>query len=211
MHIKEAIQINKLRKVKYSALSNGKTKSLSSVLITSEKLTLPIAKYYDRKGEMYNDNGIMVVKEDFVDMNLPDFDRPVNKRATWTSKINDNLNVLIRDFMSKTKIDLKSDKDLSIIYDEGLKYYKSVKEIEENNQVNCIMTKHVLESICLISKNGISYALQSNNNTVGISKGLIFWHKIALKNSVWLDRWGNKFHQKNIGILVNDMPEIIIE
>ncbi len=207
-HIQEAITINRIRKVAYARLSGGKTKSLSNALIISERLTLPIAKYYDRKGKIFNDQGIMVVQDDFVDMNIPSFDRKVIHQSAWTEKVSNRMKFLLQEFLSTIPKKYESNEALKTVLDNGRDLHQSIEALEKEQEVHLAMTKHLVESICFISNNGLKFSEQSQGSTRTLTGSLIKLHQLALKNSLWMDKWGNKFHQQNIGILVNDMPEI---
>lgn len=209
-HIQEAIKINKGRKIQYAGLSRGRTKSLSNVLITSEILTRPIARYYDNKAKPFNSQGIMVVKEDFVDMDIPPYNTKVKYQSAWSKAFSNNLKALIVDFLKTIPKNYRSDQDIESVLSKGRKCYGLIEAMEKKYDIHCAMTKHMLESICFIGMNGIQYSKQSDGATLSLSGSIINWHKVALKNSLWMDKWANKFHQKNIGILVNDMPHIPI-
>jgi len=207
-HIQEAIVINKIRKIKYAKLSGGKTKGLSNALIFSEQLTLPIAKYYDKKGKIFNDKGVMVVKNDFVDMNISPLDREVKHRSAWTNKASISMKSFIQKFISTIPKKFESDESLKTVLDNGRNLYLSIEAFEKEEDIHTAMTKHLFESICFIIKNGLKFSEQSQGSTRPLTGALIKLHQLALKNCLWMDRWGNRFHQQNIGILVNDMPVI---
>lgn len=207
-HIQDAIIINTIRKVAYAKLSGGKTKGLSNALIISERLTLPIAKYYDRKGKIFNDQGIMIVQDDFVDMNISPFDRKVMHQSPWTDKVGKQIKSLLQEFLSTIPKKYESNEALKTVLDNGRYLHQSIEALEKEQDVHIAMTKHILESICFISKNGLKFSEQSQGSTRTLTRALIKLHQLALKNSLWMDKWGNKFHQQNIGILVNDMPTI---
>lgn len=209
-HIQEAISINRKRKKQYAKASNGQTRLLSSLLINSERLTIPVAKYYDKKGAPFNDKGIMIVKHDFVDMDIPAFDQHVVHQSVWNSRIQREINGLSKDFISLIPKRIIYHKELEFLLTEGRRFYEQIKLMEDGYDVHLAMTKHMVESITYMAKNGIRYSEESNGATISLSASLIWWHKVAVKNSIWMDRMGNRFHQQNIGILVNDMPVIPI-
>lgn len=73
-HIKSAIKVNKVRKKKYAALTNGKTRKLSNQLITGEKLSLISAKFFDKWALKYQRNEIPIMCKDLIKMDsIPEF------------------------------------------------------------------------------------------------------------------------------------------
>ena len=68
LHLKEAIALNTKRKRTYALLTNNQSIPVSRKLIYSEKMLLPVARYFDWQGKQYNEKGIPIISHDFVSM-----------------------------------------------------------------------------------------------------------------------------------------------
>ncbi len=208
-HIKEAITCNKARRKLYATKSNNRTRTLSNSLIWTEQLTLPIAKYYDWKGKKFNENGIMIVCDDFVPMDIAPYDQEVPFRMSFTKKIVDEIKSENKKYLKETKGKIKTVSDLENRLSLTIHFYGFIEALEKNESVNFAMLKHVVESIAFICKNGMTYAHQSNSETIPLSSSLLKLHHLGLKNALFFDKKANPFHVENIGIILNDMPKII--
>lgn len=207
-HIREAIACNKQRRKLYASISNNRTRPLSNFLIWTEYLTLPIAKYYDRRGKKFNENGIMIVQEDFVPMDIAPYDQDVQFRNSFSKMIVDEIKSDTKKYLKETKGKIITVSDLKNRYTLTSNFYDDIEALEKNESVNFAMLKHVVESVAFICKNGIAYANQSNGKTIPLSASLFKLHHLGLKNALYFDKKANPFHVENIGILLNDMPKI---
>jgi hypothetical protein len=67
-HLREAIALNRVRAGPYAALSGGRSRLVSESLIASERLLLPLARWFDGRAEPYHRAGIPVLEAVFVPM-----------------------------------------------------------------------------------------------------------------------------------------------
>ena len=141
-------------------------------------------RYYDRKGKIFNDQGIMVVKNDFVDMDISHFDMEVIHRSAWTDKVGDSMKSLLKKFIQRIPNKYETNESLKTVLCNGRDLYHSIEEIENEENIHFAMTKHLLESICFISKNGLKFSEQSQGSTLSLSGALIKLHRLALNLSL---------------------------
>ena len=204
-HIKEAIAINRKRKPLYASITCGKSKKLSNLIIFLQYCLLPVAKIFDRIGSKHNRKEIPIIANDFVSLeNLPSHTQPVKRKniadTDTFETIQGRLTLFAKNIHKKTpfeEIFTKTHNELVFI-----------KQVEDALSSNFSLLKHLLESICFISRNSISYERKSNGATSSLSYRLILLHILFLRKILFIDRWAQKFHQEDVGILVNDMPSI---
>lgn len=204
-HIKEAIEINRKRKHYYSKVSNGRTRSLSNILIGLERLSLPLAKYYDLKGKKFNRKGIGIVREDFAEMDL----RPVESKPRHEGHINSEIHRAIKQKVSTFLSSTSRSKDLQLISKSSSEFLEMVREEEKQENVHFAMLVHMIESVISIADNGIEYNKISEGKTKSLTLDLVRLHFFSLRFAPLIDRMANPFHQEGIGIIVNDMPDIL--
>jgi len=204
-HIKEAILINRERKQYYAQVSDGKSRGLSNFLITMEYLILPIAKYYDLRARKFNEQDIAIVKADFVEMDLKPKETHVHFRKILSQVNCDFLRTKIQDYIKTVRLESDPDTILKL----SLDFLQFIKNKEQKLEIHLAMLCHLLESVIVISKNGKKYSQQSNCKTDKLTKGLLKLHFFAIRHCLVIDRRANEFHQMGIGIIVNDLPEIL--
>lgn len=210
-HVSEALKINKLRRSLYAGITNGKSYWLSTLLILAEVFTLPIAKRMDRKAEPLNKSGCNVVKNDFVPMDILEWDASLEHQNAITKEIKRDVKKRLRSFVKTWRKDFSKADHLKEFVSLGMKEYRYIEQLEEEQSINFIMSKHMLESVIFIAHNGVLYAEQSDGESLEITSKLIQLHRFAVKNAWYFDIKANKFHQQNVGILVNDLPTIDID
>ncbi len=208
LHVKEAIQVNKERSKIYAGLTNGRSKSLSRLLIALEYLTLPIALLYDARGRKFNRNGIPIVANDFVPMDVKDPQIETSMRGTLNMSQNQEIKKMINEYSRSLKIKIWDQVQLEQVFETSLSFIKQIRAYEKDHKIHLSMLIHLVESLALIAKNGTGYAAMSDNKTIRLSSDLIQVHLMGIKRSMLIDARANIFHQEGIGIIVNDLPEI---
>jgi hypothetical protein len=204
-HIKDAIKINQIRKPLYAQLSNGKTKFLSNTIIAFQVCLLPIAKYFDFLGKKFNRKNIFIIQDDFVSMdNINSYDLDVLRRNVAKKEIFEMLKNKIKAYKKL----IKSSFSFFDISKTTIRELDFIENLEHELSCNFIMLKHLLESIAYISLNSLNYLSLSNGKTIELSKKLINFHLFFLDKILFIDKTAQNFHQKNIGILINDIPHI---
>lgn len=208
-HIKEAIALNSERRPRYAKMSKGKTKTLSNTLILFERLCLPIALYFDLKGRSYNRKNINIISEDFVPMLVEPYDKLVLNCNDLTIDVLNKIELELETFLVRTKARIRSQEDIEAHLTTTNKFLKTLLQIEATNQIHLAMLKHLTESLVFTLQNGIGYADQSQAKTIKLTSQMTFLNRIAIKNALFLDKKANKFHREGIGIIVNDLPQIL--
>ena len=67
-HVREAIALNRERAPRYAALSGGASRSISRALIAAELLTVPVARWFDRRAAPYQRAGVPLFESLFMPM-----------------------------------------------------------------------------------------------------------------------------------------------
>ena len=205
-HIKDAIRINRKRKQYYARVSGGGTRRLSNFLIALEFLVLPIAKYYDLKAARFTRAEIGVVRDDFAEMIV----KPMESKPTFihvlSAKIYDSTLAKIKAYL-KMVGDLN---DFKTIEEISLEFLNIIKNDEQNFEIHLAMLGHLIESAIKIAHNGAKYNLLTKGESEGLSFSLLRLHFFAIRHALVIDRMANKFHKQGIGIIVNDLPEIVV-
>lgn len=204
-HIQEAIDIYEVRSKQYSILTGGESDKIFNTLIFMEKAMLPVARAIDYQAKKFNDDGIMVVTNDFVPMTLKytafDYIHPSNG-------FNDSTEHLSKSWMSKLRTHINSSDFKAIAYD-AQQALNAIDLHEQEFNVHLPMLKHLVESIGYGALHAYGYACESNNQTTALSKRLLSVQLLVLNDMVWkFDQQANVFHQQGIGVLVNDLPPI---
>ena len=208
-HLREAVSINTARKRIYTELSDGKSRFLSNRLIFFERLLILPAMFFDWRAKRFNKVGIPIMQNDFVSMDqlpkpetAPKFIDILSKYAF--KKLINRFNA----FNEKLKQEIKL-ANFETVLSEGKKLLEEIIELENEFRCNLAMVKHVIESLNLISANGILYAEKSKGKTSKITKIMIKGHAFMLKPSLkTIDLPAQKLHNIGCGIIVNDMPEM---
>lgn len=208
LHLKEAIHINQQRKPLYLQQTQGKSAAVSRLLIMSEKMSLPIAHYFDWRARKLNQQGIAIVAEDFVPMDdiLPPDTSPLYPQCAAPTHIK-AAQQLVKSFNRQVKTVLNS-------YDFGAACatiedaLQQIEQIEHNAQAHFAMLKHLLESIGFAAVNAIEYAHASQGASRRLSRQLVKIQLTGLPIAIKVDAQAQKIHQLGVGIVVNDVPPI---
>ena len=143
-------------------------------------------------------------------MDIPTYDHKVDRQNAFTKVIKSDVSKRMNTYAKGLNGKGWDESKLLEVGDFGKKLYDNILNIESTSSVNFPMCKHMIESVVFIARNGIDYAKQSNNETLNLSQDLVKIHKMALQMSMFVDSNANKFHQNNIGIILNDLPHIQI-
>lgn len=205
-HLADALLINKKRAPIYKHQSNGRSANLSRTIITLEYLALPIATYFDRQAKTFNKQNILIIKNDFIAMNVPEQTRaPLYQNPLKPALLKDikhENKQLVRNLQTRTA----SKDDLNDFYQLSKTHLTTLKQYEQNNHIHLSMATHLLESYLFICKNSMLYAEQSNNKTLKLSNQLLKLHLRLLNHSLIIDKQANACHQMGVGIIYNDLP-----
>lgn len=204
-HLVDAIKINRIKKQKYAKLSQNQSLKISKKLIRNEFLLLPVAKIIDSLAKKYQRQGINVVCDDFVSMDVISEEVSLKRPLDYTyfkiphKKWKSSLNRLYRKG------------ELSVLKERLHSY---IKKLNEKPEINC-MYKHILESAYLITSNAIKFdALAKEKQTrspMCLSRFMLKAHLMSLGFAKRLDTRAYPLQKKGIGIICDDVPQIVFE
>ena len=207
-HIKEAMEINKERRERYSALTKGKSRTLSNFLIASEKLSLIPVKMQELKALPFNMKGIDILCKEVISMEkTPPFKSKVSlKNFPKTEKFRRRgVGKLVKDLYGAYK---KRDFKMASIL-----LRKEMKGLEKFPGMYC-MHRHVIESMLRASNYGPIHqkkarSLDLDAKEVGeVSWNFILSQIITFPLAYQIDKMAFPFQQKGIPIICQDVPYI---
>ena len=207
-HLKDAMALNRSRRDVYDRLSGGGTRSLSNKLIMLETLTLPAAYALDLWAKRFQKQGIPMMQVDFVSMQ--DVRSPFAP-PRWRGVASDKDAAEVEGWLKAyrhTIGQVVGKNDFAAIAEASHELLKRLEATEQAKQTNWAMTKHLIESLGLAAMNAIDHAARSDGETLTLSRTFLRFQSLGLMGSVSVDRKAQTFHQKGIGIVVNDMPVI---
>lgn len=210
-HIKEAIEINEVRKERYRDLyGNGPAKVMNR-LIRFEKLILISARWYDLRAKKYLREGIPVICHDLVPMELtPEFSaqrvEPVKKLKDFNFE---KLKKELRKNLERGNPNLKKADEL---------LSNALHELEEEPRTWCL-TRHFLESMLrgvrLIPRYQKHFEILGGEEKTGItiqpsrlSLGFLRTHIIGFGEMERIDRDAFEWQRHGIPLLCQDVPPI---
>lgn len=207
-HLKHAIVISLERKPIYAEKTYGQSVLLSNRLIRSEKLLLPVAKYFDWKGKLFNQKGIGIVADDFVSMEqikpvetVPKYQDIASAESFLT------MQTLLRDY-GRQSSELVKQSEFSKLCDATASIMKQVDDTEKQAGAHFAMIKHLLESIGYGAMNAVEYADLSKGATNKLARRLLQLQLLGLTEGLKIDQAAQRIHQMGVGIIVNDVPSI---
>lgn len=207
-HLVEAIELNRIRRDYYGDVTDGRTRSLSNRLILSERLCLPVARYFDAKARPFNEAGVGVVSEDFVSM------EEVGEPETpprYTGQVTSSELAEVKDFLGdygELARAANKEADFGEVCRLSRDALHGLEEREAELGAHFAMSKHVIESGGFAALNAPRWARQSDGESVSLSQKLIYCQLRPLTFFVSFDKWAQRLHAEGCGILVNDMPSI---
>lgn len=206
-HLREAIGINKQRAPLYSALTNGRSDEISSELIAGERLAV-FGSYlfynFDQMAETFQKNGIGIVCDEFVSMNLvPGFQgRNFERPHIANFKPFDPLRIQL-DLMKALQTDFNEVRDVASHYIE------EIDSIEP--RFNC-MTKHLLASVARIAWLASEHIQAANrlrlDSPESLSRSMISSHFSMIKSAARLDELAAPIQADGVAIICQDVPPI---
>jgi hypothetical protein len=207
-HLKAAIQLNLTRRDVYDRLSGGASRSLSNQLIALERLSLPAAHMLDLWAKRFQDQGIAVLEDDFVSMrNVRSPFTPPRWHGVASEQEASKVETWLSDYR-KTIRSALGDDDFAAIAEASYDLLKRIEAAETGSQTHWAMSKHLVESLGLAAMNAVDHAEKSGGETLRFSRTFIRFQSLGLLGSASIDRKAQTFHQKGIGIVVNDIPHI---
>jgi len=207
-HIKEAMELNKERREKYSLLTNGKSKILSNFLIATEKLSLLPVKLQELKALPFNKKGINILCKEVISMkNVPSFQSKVSLKKF--PKLREFRRLKVGGLV-KGLYDAYKKKDFKLASNL---LRKEMKRLDSFPGMYC-MHRHVVESILRTSNYGPIHQAKAKSLNIPIKDvGKISWNFILSQILTFplayqIDKLAFPFQQKGIPIICQDVPFI---
>lgn len=206
-HLQDAIVVNSTRKAFYMEKTQGAAIWVCRLLILSEKLFLPLARYFDRQALPFNGQGVAIIADDFVPMtDIKPVDTPPLFTGRATKSERSLLLAQLKKFQRHARCALAS-RDYAKIAELTAKQLHDVSVFEGQCSAHFAMTIHLLESLGFAALHAVTYLKESPQCAVLCRRFVGI--QIALVNSGMLfDRLAQNCHAQGAGIIVNDVPHI---
>jgi hypothetical protein len=208
-HLADAIALNKSRRATYAQLTDGCSKSLSSRLINLERITLPIALYFDWRARKFNRAGIPIIIDDFISMEKV---LPPSEAPRFRGQMSDASAAQLCRLLKSTRTELSAAVREAAFERAAEKTYRllvEVEELEHSSEALLCMTRHLIESLGFGALNATRFAQLSEGKTVRLSKAFLAVQLFGIgASAVALDRRAQAIHKLGAGILQNDVPSI---
>lgn len=207
-HVREAIQSNRERLPYYAKASGGDSKGLSQKLITYEHLVLPLAAWFDRAAADFNRRGIPVVQADFVSMSgiLPPGTPHRHRHRASEAEVRE-LEGWLKDYRGAAQ-QAMSKRDFEQVAALSVTLLDRIDQLETRSDSHFAMTKHLVESVGFAAVNGVRYHAASHGEVDDLVARFLRVQALGLTGAVSMDQEAQRLHERGIGILVNDLPEI---
>lgn len=208
VHLLDAIRINQQRREIYAAVTQGRSRRLSSALIWFERLCLPVSVWIDHRAKPFNAQGISIVSDDFIDMaEIAPADTP--PRFTGQASA-DDLRQVRRNLsdLSGRLTDAMRSADFEAAAGACEWALDGIEDLEEASATHHAMSRHIVESIGLAAVNALRYHRQSQGGTLKLSRDLVRLQALSLLSTTFYDRMAQRHQARGVGILVNDVPSI---
>jgi hypothetical protein len=207
VHIKEALEINELRKPIYSQLSEGRSESVSNLMIRSEQFLLFIAPIFDSIARYWQSAKIGVACEDFVSMSL-------TPNLGVTSKNKKMQNTSYKVFDTKESIQNIRNSLNESQFAAHAAFVQEIKKISAEPFYHC-MTRHILESaarsLFLLPKFE-KLSLEKGKYSPKVIVNLLVRAQLeSLPLAQILDEKAGPLQQEGVPIVCNDVPTIPYE
>lgn len=207
-HVSEAIQSNKSRRSYYHQQAGNKAWWTSTILIFSERLTIPIARRYDRMALPFNEHGIPVVEDDFAEMSLilPKETPPRHQgQPDRLSRL--ELKRLAKNARKASMAALKRG-NYAIVQQELAAAIRGLEAVEQKYNLHFAMTRHLLESAGLAALRAPVYIRASSGEAGNLCRKFVALQVKVIDRGIFLDKMAQASHRKGVGIIVNDVPDI---
>jgi hypothetical protein len=205
-HLREAIALNRQRAPLYAKATGGASTSISRMLISSELLLLPFARWVDGRAEPFHRRGIPVLHDVFEPMSKlpplvlerqsgggPGNRAPPQIRGAATRR--EALRAMTRGGVPAAEEVLQRDLEV----------------IASCPGVQC-MTRHLLESairVCAVAPGHLEAALRTGlPSPLRIHRLLLRSHLMGLEFGQLLDRRAIPIQQAGVAIICQDVPSI---
>lgn len=207
-HVAEAIQSNLARRSYYRRQAGWVAWLLSISLVFSERLTIPIARRVDRQALPFQEKGIPILANDFVEMSeIP----PKESLPVYHGQADRKLRREVKRLLRKAKkasLAALSRRNYRIVQEELSAALRKLERIQETEKVHFAMTRHLLESAGIAALHVPSYIRASSGEAEELCRRFVKMQVRLIDQAIFVDTLAQKCHAKGVGILVNDVPDI---
>lgn len=207
-HVSEAIHSNKSRRNYYRQEAGSKAWWTSTILIFSERLTIPIARRYDRMALPFNERGIPVVEDDFVEMSLVLPRETPPRHQGVADRISRSVVKRLAKKARKASMAALKRGNYGIVQQELAAAIRELEVVEEKHDLHFAMTRHLLESAGLAALRAPVYIRASSGEAGNLCRKFVALQVRVIDKGIFLDRMAQSSHRKGAGIIVNDVPDI---
>lgn len=207
IHIVDAIRTNLNRRKHYAAVAGWRATLLSILLVMSERLCRPLARRFDRKAKPFNDSGIGIVENDFIDMALIE---AVEKPPVYSGVASAAARREVKCIVKRLKRDgLRSLKagDYEHICAGTASALQQIEALQARENVHYAMTIHLLESLGFAALHAPGY-IAADQQTQPLARQLVAIQLRLCDGGLMMDRLAQGCHQRDAGIMINDVPHI---
>lgn len=203
-HLREAIALNRERSPRYAELSSGRSRAISRALIGAELLLLPIARWFDRKGEPYARAGIPLIDSLFVPMaGAPAF-LPFRQADVDAARYQPPRPGQIRKRVATAH-------RAGGFPDAARALARELDALGDTPQVDCLV-RHLLESALRIATVAPGHVATSRarglRSPASLLAALLHMHLWGLPAAAVMDRRARPLQLRGIAILAQDLPAI---
>lgn len=207
-HLEEAIRLNRERMPLYSRLTGGESERISRRLIRWERLSLPLARWVDRRARPWQARGVGIVADDFVPMSgTPEFRERSADAPPPLAELRPADARRIRRSLARA---LKQGGFGGI----AAALRGELAALEAAPCYHC-MLRHLLESMLRVATLAPAHAARAEaagmKTTAGLSRLLLRLHLFALADAAKLDALAAPIQARGIPILCRDVPPIPTE
>jgi len=205
LHLLEAIELNRRRAPRYAELTGGASQSISRSLILSERLLVPIARWYDRRAEPYHAAGIPLLEDAFVSMSeTPEF---LEHRDPMPA--HPGLRPRSRSIARSCSDAWRSAGFPGV----SAALEREIQTLADEPSYHC-MLRHLLESTLRLAVLAPRHERLSREHglpsSATISRQLVRLHLWGLGSAIRMDRRAMPLQQRGIAIIAQDVPPIPI-
>ena len=169
----------------YAAATDGASRSLSTVLITTETASLPMAMWLDSRAVPFNQRGIRIVQDDFVPMHpLPAWDAPTRFVAVASPQALWSVSAVLRELRRNGRRWARRDAFVAVA-EATAHALDQVITVEKAEQSHFAMTRHLLESLGLAAVNAEDYVRQ-DPQTTSLARDLVRLQLVGLRLAIGL-------------------------
>lgn len=207
IHIADAMRINLGRRRHYVALAGWRAWLLSVLLVASERLCRPLARHFDRKARPFNDAGIPIVVDDFIDMALIE---PAEKPPRYGARAPRGAHAQVKQRVKALKRDglaRLARGDYAGICALTADTLEGIQALQDAHQAHFAMSVHLLESLGLAALHAPDY-IAADQRCEPLARQLVAIQLRLCDGGLLMDRLAQHCHQRGAGILVNDVPHI---